>query len=313
MMSVDVHTTLPKLSFTKMEGAGNDYVVLQPQPGAMTRAEVSRHVAALCHRRFGVGADGLLLVQSCCGEATNDAPAPHVDAAVRMTMWNADGTLGSFCGNGVRCAAWFARDEGLVVDDEFLLASDAGVHAVRLESTWRHGGSVAGSAVDPVARACHVAILNPVVGNADEPLGLEISDPLDGRCLRRVDVGNPHAVVFLDEGGLDAWPLELVGQALQTDPRFPGGVNVEAVVLAAADRLAVRTLERGCGETWACGSGAVAAVVAAWASGRVSAERIWVEELGGTLCVERRQSGLVLSGPARTVFHGTVPLPSASR
>jgi diaminopimelate epimerase len=266
---------MKRLPFVKMEGAGNDYVFVDAirHPVPLQRAaELARRWS---DRHRGIGADGLILV-------TRGAAAP-----VRMLMWNADGSRGAMCGNGLRCVARLAHEHGHVATRRFDVETDAGLRAVELLAdhgqvrTWM-GDVSSGAAID-----------------------LAVGDG----SVRAVpaDAGNPHAVIFVDD--VDAAPVLTVGAALQTHPAFPGGVNVEFVQVTARDRLRQRTFERGSGETMACGTGAAAAVVAARAAGRVGSGRIDVSLRGGVLGVVGAGSSLAIEGPARTVFTGEIAWP----
>jgi diaminopimelate epimerase len=268
------------LPFTKLEGAGNDYVYvdrhddLEPPVDA---AELARRVA---DRHFGVGSDGLIVL----GRSTI--------ADVRMWMWNADGSRGAMCGNGLRCLAKFARDRGVLRADIGTIETDAGTRRFELLRT---AGEVVGARVDM-----------GVVRVAAEPTPFTFA----GReyPFHAADAGNPHAVVFGDDDP-EALPVLEVGAAFQRHPMFASGVNVEFVRHLGGDRLVQRTFERGSGETLACGSGATAVAAAAFATGRVTGDVATIRLRGGELRVIREASSLVLEGPARTVFHGEFLLP----
>lgn len=265
--------------FTKMEGAGNDYVyvdaILEPFP--IERAPVAARVWS--DRHFGIGADGLILL------------LPSRDGAVRMAMWNADGSRGAMCGNGLRCVAKLAHDHGHVAGHRFAIETDAGTPHVELVFA---DGVVVGARTG----------LTDVVA-AERPHAIEI----DGRSIEYFpgDAGNPHAVIRVAD--LDAHPVQAIGSAMQGHAAFPGGVNVEFVVPEADGGLRQRTFERGSGETLACGSGAAVAALTAMQQGWVPGPEVPVRLLGGTLTVALRDRALVIEGPARTVFHGFVPLP----
>jgi diaminopimelate epimerase len=271
--------TARSLEFTKMEGAGNDYVYVDalrdPFPEAAGPA-VARLVA---DRHFGIGSDGLIVL------------APSRRAEVRMWMWNADGSRSSMCGNGLRCLAKLAHDHGHLRRLELTVETDVALHPVRLLQAG--DGTITGARVEIGA-----------VEVAARPESLEV----DGRrwSYLRCDVGNPHAVTFVDEDP-EQLPLERVGPAFQR--AFAGGVNVELVQVLGPARLAQRTWERGSGETLACGSGAVAAAAAALATGRVRGPRVQVRLRGGELVITQEGRALAMEGPARTVFTGRIELP----
>lgn len=262
-----------RVPFTKMEGTGNDYVFVD---GIRTPFPTERGPAlarAWSDRHFGIGADGLIVLGA--GQA----------APVRMSMWNADGSRGAMCGNGLRCLARLAFEHGHLRERRFPVETDAGVRRVELLDdgvrTWL------GAVTCSVPRRFKVA----------------------GQVLELVpgDAGNPHAVHFVDD--VATAPVGELGAALQREPFFPDGVNVEFVQVVGPDRLLQRTFERGSGETLACGTGAAVAVVAARARGALAGDRAFVELRGGILQVVGDGTALAIEGPARTVFTGAIESP----
>lgn len=272
--------------FTKLHGAGNDYVHLDGIRDGVTVEFAAEHAAALSDRHFGVGGDGVILT------------GPSEVADVRMHMWNADGSRGAMCGNGLRQVARFAHDRGYAQGHSVSIETDVGVFDVEL---------IVGVSGEP--EAARVPMRGASV--EAEPSVLEVC----GRTLayHRGSVGNPHAVVFVDED-LDAFPVRELGEALQTHAAFEGGVNVEFVRVVGPSHLAQRTFERGSGETLACGTGATVAALAAWATGRVTAGDLEVQLRGGTLGFARSADGVpVMTGPVAVVCSGVVHLPLARR
>lgn len=251
------------LDFTKMEGLGNDFVVVDG-PIDLDPTQISR----LCDRRRGIGADGVLIV------------TPVSSAEVSMAYFNADGSRAEMCGNGIRCVARYAYDRGLVDEEPFRVATDAGPYEVDIRNGDQVRTYLAESAV------------------ADELI-------VAGITLRRVSMGNPHAVAFVDE--LDTAPVTSKGPLIETDDEFPNRTNVEFVRVDASNRISVRTWERGVGETQACGTGAGAAVVAAHAAGLV-ADQVTVGLLGGDLHIELNGSDVWQEGPASYSFSGRTSL-----
>lgn len=265
-----------RVPFVKMEGAGNDYVFVDRSRAELPLALAPQLARRWSDRHHGIGADGLIAIGR--GER----------APVRMWMWNADGSRGAMCGNGLRCVARLAHEHGLAPGPRFDVETDAGPRTVELLDdgdvrTWM--GDV--RCEPPIAVSLGEREVTVVPGTA----------------------GNPHAVLFVAD--VDAAPVTVVGAALQRHPRFPDGVNVEFVQVLASDRLRQRTFERGSGETLACGTGAAVAAVAARAAGRVRADCTLVELRGGTLRVVGGGSSLAIEGPARTVFTGEVELPES--
>lgn len=262
-----------RVAFTKMEGCGNDYVFVDGIGAPLPLERASELARRWSDRHFGIGADGLIVLLR--GDA----------APLRMAMWNADGSRGAMCGNGLRCLARFARDLGHAARDSFAIETDAGVRRVDLLS-----GDVVRAAIGAVA------VAPPrTVSIAGQPLELIAGD-----------AGNPHAVVFVAD--VERADVERLGAALQRHPDFPGGVNVEFVQTVAQDRLRQRTFERGSGETLACGTGAAVAAVAARRAGNIAGHRTHVELRGGTLIVLGGDASLAIEGPARSVYRGEVEL-----
>lgn len=265
-----------RLVFVKMEGAGNDYVfvdaIAQPFPLA-AGGELARRWS---DRHFGIGGDGLI------------ALARGADGGVAMHMWNADGSRGAMCGNGLRCLARLAFEHGHVPQRRFVIATDAGPRRVEI--------------LDAAVRA---EMGDVRVAAAAEPIVLA-GQPLE---VWRGDAGNPHAVIFCPDP--EAAPVARIGAAAQYHPAFPDGVNVEFVAVTGANDLRQRTFERGSGETLACGTGAAVAAMAAVRTGRLPGPRVVVALRGGLLHVDLGGTPLVIEGPARTVFRGEIELPDA--
>jgi diaminopimelate epimerase len=262
-----------RVPFTKMEGAGNDYVFVDAIQTPFPLERAPALARAWSDRHFGIGADGLIVLG-----AAQRAP-------VRMSMWNADGSRGAMCGNGLRCLARLAFEHGHLRERRFPVETDAGVRRVEL--------------LDDAVRTWLGAVTCSAPGRFE----------VGGRVLELVagDAGNPHAVCFVDDVAVA--PVGELGAALQRHPSFPAGVNVEFVQVLGPDRLRQRTFERGSGETLACGTGAAVAVVAARARGALVGERAVVELRGGCLHVIGDGTALAIEGPARTVFTGSIELP----
>lgn len=271
-----------RVSFAKLEGLGNDYLFVDTIRALFPRERAPELARAWSDRHFGIGADGLVLL------------VPSAVAAVGMAMWNADGSAGAMCGNGLRCLARFAREEGHAAADRFDVETAVGVRAVALLRA--AGAAITGARVE----------LGPGTV-ATTPERIRVGDTAID-CLRG-SVGNPHAVVVLDADPA-AFPVLEIGAALQTHPAFPGGVNVEFVQPLADGTLVQRTYERGSGETLACGSGAAIAALAMVRTGRLRGPRVRVRLRGGVLDVDCGDAALVITGPARTVFRGEIELPA---
>lgn len=275
------------LRFTKMHGAGNDFVVLDGLRD--TLPELGPLAARLCDRHFGIGADQLLVVR------------PSDAADFRMEIWNADGSQVEMCANGIRCFYKYLRDQGHTSADVVGVETLAGVvyparageGRVRVEM----GRPILAPAKIPTS-----------LGAGEGPL-LDAPLVLDGERLAVscVSMGNPHAV--LEVGDPDTAPVERLGPRIEHHPAFPNRVNVEFASAVGRRRIRQRTWERGTGETLACGSGACAVAVVFMLKGAV--ERcVEVELRGGELLIEwpDAASPVWMTGPAAEVYTGSFPL-----
>jgi diaminopimelate epimerase len=266
------------MRFTKMHGAGNDYVYVDlfaervEQPEALARAVSDRHK--------GIGSDGLILL------------APSKVADVKMVMYNADGSRSGMCGNGLRCLARLARDRGRARADTVRVETDSGVRTVELVP----GGARADMG-PPALDPAKVPVRLPGPRAVDVPVKV-LGETLGITCL---SMGNPHAVVFVDD--VRRFDVARYGPALELHEIFPERVNASFVQVLRRDRVRQRTWERGAGETLACGSGACAVCVAGVLTGRTD-RKITSELPGGELVLEWGES-VLLSGDTVTVFSGT--------
>lgn len=277
------------MQFTKMHGAGNDYIYVdcfrQPipaDPAALARAVADRH--------FGVGADGLILI----------CPADGADAEMRM--FNADGSYSEMCGNGIRCVAKFVHDHGIAKREQLTITSAGKSFLLDLE--------VCNGKVERV----RVDMGEPILTSRDIPTTLAGDPPIDsplevaGCTLKvtAVSMGNPHCVTFVDSA-TDELVLG-VGPQIETDARFPKRTNVEFVEILNRETVRQRTWERGSGETLACGTGACAVCVAGVLTGRTE-RRITSKLLGGDLQLEWNEATnhVFMTGPAAEIFTGEWP------
>lgn len=280
-----------RLAFHKMVGAGNDFVVLdaRARPFAPDAALARR----LADRREGIGCDQLLLIE----------PDSTGEAAFAYRIWNADGGEVEQCGNGARCLALlWATELAPAPNAAFRMRSAAGLVEARVTDG-----------------AAAVSMGVPEFGPARIPLNAtseasRYTIELGDRSIRlgAVSMGNPHAVIVLDELGeqdIARAPVSTVGPAVEHHPAFPQRVNVGFARALGRDRIALRVWERGCGETLACGTGACAAVAVLRDGGAVD-DHVTVELPGGSLVVDWQGRGAPawLSGPARKVFEGTISL-----
>ena len=272
------------LRFTKMEGLGNDFVVVDATRTPFTLGPAA--IARLADRRFGVGCDQVLVVEP--------AREGH---DFRYRIFNADGGEVEQCGNGARCFVVFVREHGLTDKREIRVETAGGLIVPRLEAD----GEVSVDMGAPRFAPDEI----PFMGGTGEALDtLEV----DGREIRVsvISMGNPHAVQIVDD--VEAAPVSTLGPAIEAHPRFPERVNAGFMEIVDRDTIRLRVFERGAGETLACGTGACAAVVAGRRLGLLD-ERVRVATRGGALTIAWPGDGaaVVMKGPARTVFEGEWP------
>ncbi|WP_425515916.1 diaminopimelate epimerase [Stenotrophomonas acidaminiphila] len=274
---------MPRLRFTKMHGAGNDFVVLDLRDGAPPPdADLAGRLA---DRHRGVGCDQILTIE----------PPRTAGSVAAYRIWNADGSTSQQCGNGARCVgAWLVRD-GAAQGDEFLIDSPLRTHVVRRLDAGHYAVAMGRPEFEP-ARI-------PLIGfpRARE----EYVMPLQGENVRfgAVSMGNPHAV--LEVGLIDAAPVERIGPLLQQHASFPESVNVGFAQVLGPGHVRLRVFERGVGETLACGSGACAAAAVLMQRGRLARDAV-ISLPGGDLRIQwpADDAQIVMSGPAAFVFDG---------
>lgn len=278
-----------RLKFTKMQGAGNDFVVLD---GVRQRVSLApAQWRAIADRHFGIGADQMLLVEA--------ADSPDVDFVYRI--FNADGGEVEQCGNGARCFVRFVRDQGLTDRREIRVRTRAGIIVPRMEDDGRVTVDMGEPILEPARVPFDTAGLEGRVEGVDTlwPLAL----PGGTRWISVVSMGNPHAVQCVDD--VDTAPVAEEGPLVESHPRFPRRVNAGFMQVVSRARVRLRVYERGAGETLACGSGACAAVVAGIRRGRLD-PRVDVETRGGLLTISWRGGAVGMTGPAESVFTGEI-------
>ena len=279
------------MNFTKMHGLGNDFILVDDLNKTFPKEKAQALAAKLCHRNAGIGGDGLIFVQR--GER----------APLRMSLYNSDGSMAEMCGNGIRCFARYAYDNGFIKATEFDIETDAGIKRAVL-SLDEVGG------VSAVRICMGMPILNrkdiPMTGDPEATCRLETISARDRNfTVSAANTGVPHVVVFLNEPMKDEDILRY-GPALENNPAFPRRTNVNFVEVISEDAIRVRTWERGCGRTLACGTGACACVVLAADAG-YTGRKARVELALGSLEVEWTQDGeIYMSGPAAYSFTGSV-------
>lgn len=270
-----------------MEGAGNDYIYVNLFEETIQKPE--ELAQEMSHRRFGIGADGLILI------------APSETADIRMIMRNMDGSESEMCGNGIRCVAKFAFDNGLVSDTAIRVETGAGIKPIQL---------FVDSSGKAIAASVEMGV--PILNAVDIPSTLSGDRIVDrefvfeGFSLKGtlVSMGNPHLITFVND--VEQTPVTEWGPVIENDARFPRRINVEFVQVVSRGEVIQRTWERGSGETWACGTGASAVCVAGRLTGRT--ENTILNHLKGgdlTLTWEGDEQQVIMKGPARESFRGT--------
>ena len=273
------------MKFTKMHGIGNDYVYMDctkerlENPGEIARLVSDRHK--------GIGSDGLILIQS------------SDEADFEMAMYNADGSYGKMCGNGIRCVAKYVYDNGLTDKTEISVMSGGAVKYLKLTVENGKVKKVRVNMGEPILKPSEI----PVVGDGDKLVAVPIVVDNQVYEMTCVSMGNPHAVVFLDD--VENLKIEEIGPRFEQHERFPDRVNTEFVERIDRKNLKMRVWERGSGETMACGTGACATAVAAILNGYAERD-VTVHLLGGDLEIswDETDNCVYMTGPAATVFTG---------
>ena len=286
------------MKFTKMHGCGNDYVYVDCTKEVIPN--ISETAIRVSDRHFGIGSDGLILIKA------SDV------ADFEMDMYNADGSRGKMCGNGIRCVAKYVYDHGLTDKTTITVNTPSGVKTLKLTV---EDGKVSKVRVDmgePELIPAHVPVKASVLGLADDRREAIVAEPLEikGRSydITCVSMGNPHCITFIEEDVRD-FPLEAVGPVFEKHELFPERVNTEFINVIDKDHLRMRVWERGSGETLACGTGACAVAVASYLNG-FTGRSVDIELLGGHLEVvyDEKTNHVFMTGPATEVFSGEIDL-----
>ena len=284
-----------KLQFTKMHGAGNDFVMLDAtrEPLHVSREQLRQ----LADRHLGVGADQILVVE----------PPPSPDVDFRYRIFNADGGEVEQCGNGARCFARFVHDTGLTSKEVIRVQTQKAIIEPRLQADGRVTVDMGAPFLVPAEVPFDTAGLTPKLVNGCELWPIQLANhPVD---VAVVSMGNPHAVMRVDS--TEHAPVDEIGPQVEGHVRFPRRVNAGFMEVVSRSHIKLRVYERGTGETLACGSGACAAVVAGirlgWLDGTVD-----VDMPGGRLTISWAGPGqsVLMTGPAVTVFEGEIDLPA---
>jgi diaminopimelate epimerase len=292
------HNPRMRVRFTKMQGAGNDFVVLDETRGRLnlTREQYRR----LADRHFGVGADQILSVR----------PSPAAGIDFEYVIHNADGGEVEQCGNGARCFARYVRDKNLTTRDTVRVQTLSGVIAPRLNADGRVTVDMGPPVFNLAAIPFDAAGLGAHADGAWEKWHLALGTQAESAivAVTVLSMGNPHAVQEVPD--VDSAPVDTQGPRIELHPRFPNRVNAGFMQIVDRGRIRLRVWERGAGETLACGTGACAAVVAGIRLGRLDA-RVDVETRGGLLTIEWAggDAPVFMTGPAVTVFEGEIEIP----
>lgn len=273
-----------KLKFTKMQGSGNDFILIDDRDGGIPEEKKGKIARFLCRRRFSVGADGILFL---CKPTTSSYD-------VRMRVFNADGSEAEMSGNGMRCFARYVHENGVVRSRRMKVETLGGLIVPEVE-------------VDEngVVTSIRVFMGKPVFDKIDE--AFFVNEQIGEIKLTSLSLGNPHAVVIVDSfEGLD---VDTVGKSIESHKAFPDRTNVDFVVVEEREKneISVRTYERGVGETLSCGTGSTASVLTLNELGYVNAnEPVIVHTKGGDLVVELKEEDAYLVGTAEVVCEGEV-------
>ena len=287
------------MKFTKMHGAGNDYLYIDARDHDDFSTDWSQLSRSMSDRHFGVGSDGIILIED------------SGIADLKMRMFNADGSESEMCGNGIRCFAKYAIDRGLATSgaDGIEVETLAGIRTV---VPIYDGDRITGARVamgEPLLEPGAVpVILDPASGYPKGPVtGYPLAVDSLELSLSFVSMGNPHAITFIDQP-VGEFPLHTIGPMVEHHSIFPNRVNFETVNITGPGAMTARVWERGSGETMACGTGACAIAVAARLLG-IADGRVDITLPGGTLSIDWDGEGEVyLEGPAEEIFSGEWPV-----
>lgn len=261
------------MRFIKMHGTGNDYIYIDCFQESVSAPE--RLAVELCRPHFGVGSDGIILIE------------PSKEADCKMKMYNADGSEGMMCGNGIRCVGKYVYEYGIVPKHHITVETMSGMKELYLETEGNRVTSVTVNMGHP--------ILKEAISMTEKGILL---------VIHPVSMGNPHGVIWVTD--TECFPVKTLGPLLEHASVFPNGCNIEFAHILSRSRIRMRVWERGSQETLSCGSGACAVFAAAYAQGLVK-EEITVELAGGELYIRTPDAGetVFLKGPAEVVFEGS--------
>ncbi|WP_195266999.1 diaminopimelate epimerase [Eubacterium sp. 1001713B170207_170306_E7] len=272
------------MNFTKMQGAGNDFIVIDNMD--MSIELPAQLIEAMCRPHFGIGADGLILVE------------PSKSCDVRMNYYNQDGSVAEMCGNGVRCLAKYAADAGLVdASKPFEVETRAGKIGVQVLESYRGVSTIKVSMGNVSFEPRDI----PVVSDKAALIGEKITYNGQELTYGCASMGNPHMAVLVNS--VDSFPIEEVGPYFEKHPMFPNKCNISFAEVLGPDSIAMDTWERGVGRTLACGTGTCATVAVLNRMGLVG-NKVQACLSGGDLVIELDGNAVFMTGPAKVVFTG---------
>ena len=281
------------MKFTKMHGAGNDYVYINGFTEKIAQEDKPEWVRKVSDRHFGIGSDGAIFIN------------PSDVADFEMEMYNADGTRSEMCGNGIRCVGKFVYDKGLTDKKQITVVSAGKIKYLDLTVEDGKAVQIKVNMGEPILEAKKVPVVSDSEQVIDEPIYIsEVDETYSMTC---VSMGNPHAVVFMED--VEHLQIEKIGPFFENHCRFPNRTNTEFVKVLDRNNVQMRVWERGTGETLACGTGCCATAVACILNGLTDAE-VTVHVLGGRIKIfwDRESNLVYMTGPAETVFEGEIDL-----
>lgn len=275
------------MEFTKMQGCGNDYVYVNGFENKIDNPNKLSEIVS--DRHFGIGSDGLIVIN------------PSEKADFKMSMYNADGSEGKMCGNGIRCVAKYVYDNKMTDKTTITVETLSGIKTLELNVKNDKVETVKVNMGTPILLPKDVPVVSDKDKFVDEPI---VIDDKEYR-ITCVSMGNPHAITFIEN--TDDLEIETIGPKFENNPIFPDRVNTEFIQVLDRNTVKMRVWERGSGETFACGTGACATVVACVLNG-LTDDKVTVKLLGGDLFIEynREENTVYMTGPAKVSFTGKI-------
>jgi diaminopimelate epimerase len=284
-----------ELQFSKMEGLGNDFIMLDDRDGQIvSKISYPDLAEKLCSRHFGIGADGIILMLNAQDDSHD----------IKFRIYNSDGSQAQMCGNGMRCFAKLIYDEGVLNSNIFKVDTKAGT--VIPEVLVNDDGQVTRVKVD-MGEPILVPGQIPFIHDSDKAVEVPLEVGRQRYTITPVSMGNPHAVIFVDD--VSQIDIKEIGPRIEVHPRFPEKTNVEFIEVVSRNELIMKVWERGAGITLACGTGACASLVAANLTDRTD-ENATIHLDGGDLEIrwEKQTNHIFKTGPANLVFTGTIEI-----